>query len=104
MAIEFRSFSKNAGFTGVRLAYTVVPKELMGEDSEGNKHSLHALWNRRQSTKFNGGSYIVQKGAFEPGEGYLRTSLKARKVSSNNIYYMTISSGNTQETIKLMFD
>ncbi len=62
-AIEFRSFSKNAGFTGVRCAFTVIPKELMGRDSNGEKINLWKLWNRRQSTKFNGVSYIVQKGA-----------------------------------------
>jgi LL-diaminopimelate aminotransferase len=63
VAIEFRSFSKTAGFTGTRCAYTIVPKEVMGYDSNGNSHSLHALWNRRHSTKFNGVAYIVQKGA-----------------------------------------
>ncbi|MEO1133018.1 MAG: LL-diaminopimelate aminotransferase, partial [Cyanobacteria bacterium J06639_1] len=62
-AIEFRSFSKNAGFTGTRCAFTVVPKSLMGLASDGSKVSLHQLWNRRQSTKFNGVSYIVQRGA-----------------------------------------
>ncbi len=62
-AIEFRSFSKNAGFTGVRCAYTVVPKNLSGLSSKGEKLDLWSLWNRRQSTKFNGVSYIVQRGA-----------------------------------------
>lgn len=57
-AIEFRSFSKTAGFTGTRCAYTVVPKDLVREGA-----SLNALWNRRQGTKFNGVSYIVQRGA-----------------------------------------
>ncbi len=62
VAIEFRSFSKNAGFTGTRCAYVVVPKEL--EASVGDKRaSLHAMWHRRQSTKFNGVSYVVQRGA-----------------------------------------
>ncbi|QDT65760.1 LL-diaminopimelate aminotransferase [Calycomorphotria hydatis] len=63
VAIEFRSFSKNAGFTGTRCAFTVVPKEVMGTTASGEKKPLHPLWNRRQSTKFNGVSYIVQKGA-----------------------------------------
>jgi LL-diaminopimelate aminotransferase len=63
VAIEFRSFSKNIGFTGVRCGLTVVPKQLMGTTSTGEKVSLHQLWNRRQSTKFNGASYVVQKGA-----------------------------------------
>ena len=62
-AIEFRSFSKNGGFTGVRCAFTVVPKELMAEDENGEKRSLHPLWSRRQSTKFNSVSYPVQKAA-----------------------------------------
>ena len=62
-AIEFRSFSKNAGFTGVRCAYTVIPKSLTGISHEGEKIDLWSLWNRRQSTKFNGVSYIVQRGA-----------------------------------------
>ena len=63
VAIEFRSFSKSIGFTGVRCGLTVVPKQLMGTTSSGEKVSLHQLWNRRQSTKFNGASYVVQKGA-----------------------------------------
>ena len=62
-AIEFRSFSKNAGFTGVRCAYTVIPKNLSGFNAKGETVDLWALWNRRQSTKFNGVSYIVQRGA-----------------------------------------
>lgn len=62
-AIEFRSFSKNVGFTGVRCAFTVVPKDLKVTASCGTEVSLHQLWNRRQSTKFNGASYVVQKGA-----------------------------------------
>jgi LL-diaminopimelate aminotransferase len=63
VAIEFRSFSKTAGFTGVRCGYTVVPKELLARDRAGNTHSLNGLWYRRQSTKFNGTSYITQRGA-----------------------------------------
>ena len=62
-AIEFRSFSKNGGFTGVRCAYTVIPKTLTSKTSAGEEISLHSLWNRRQSTKFNGASYPVQRGA-----------------------------------------
>jgi LL-diaminopimelate aminotransferase len=62
-AIEFRSFSKNAGFTGTRCALTVVPKNLTGLAADGSKVELWKLWNRRQSTKFNGVSYIVQRGA-----------------------------------------
>lgn len=63
VAIEFRSFSKTAGFTGNRCAYTVVPKALMGRTAAGEPHSLNKLWSRRQATKFNGVPYIVQKGA-----------------------------------------
>jgi LL-diaminopimelate aminotransferase len=63
VAVEFRSFSKTAGFTGTRCAYTVVPKACQIFDREGNSHSLHALWNRRHSTKFNGVSYPVQRAA-----------------------------------------
>ncbi|MDP4270119.1 MAG: LL-diaminopimelate aminotransferase [Bacteroidota bacterium] len=62
-AIEFRSFSKTAGFTGLRCGYTVVPKELMGRTPDGQKVSLNGLWNRRQCTKFNGTAYIIQKAA-----------------------------------------
>jgi len=63
VAIEFRSFSKTAGFTGTRCGYTVVPKQLMGNAANGEKVSLNKLWNRRQCTKFNGTSYIVQRAA-----------------------------------------
>jgi LL-diaminopimelate aminotransferase len=62
-AIEFRSFSKNAGFTGTRCALTVVPKNLTAKAADGTDVELWKLWNRRQSTKFNGVSYIVQRGA-----------------------------------------
>jgi LL-diaminopimelate aminotransferase len=63
VAIEFRSFSKTAGFTGMRAGYTVVPKELIAQTSKGETLSLNAMWKRRQSTKFNGTAYIVQRGA-----------------------------------------
>lgn len=63
VAIEFRSFSKTAGFTGIRLGYTVVPKALQGRDSEGDEVALNPLWRRRQTTKFNGASYLTQRGA-----------------------------------------
>ena len=63
VAIEFRSFSKTAGFTGTRCAFTVVPKTCVAYTSKGEKQPLHALWYRRQSTKFNGVSYPVQKAA-----------------------------------------
>ncbi len=63
VAIEFRSFSKTAGFTGTRCAYTVIPKTVTAKDGAGEKHALNALWNRRHTTKFNGTAYIVQRGA-----------------------------------------
>ncbi len=63
VAIEFRSFSKSAGFTGTRCAFTVVPKEIVAVSGQGRPESLNRLWNRRQTTKFNGVSYITQRGA-----------------------------------------
>ena len=62
-AIEFHSYSKTAGFTGVRCGYTIVPKDLTVADFEGVRHSVNQLWNRRQCTKFNGASYISQRAA-----------------------------------------
>jgi LL-diaminopimelate aminotransferase len=63
VAIEFRSYSKTAGFTGTRCAYTIVPKSVMGKSSTGAAVALHGLWNRRHTTKFNGVSYVVQRAA-----------------------------------------
>jgi LL-diaminopimelate aminotransferase len=63
VAIEFRSYSKSAGFTGLRCAYAVVPKALTGRSASGERVGLNALWFRRQSTKYNGVPYVVQKGA-----------------------------------------
>ncbi len=62
-AIEFCSLSKTAGFTGTRCGYTIIPKALKFDAANGEQMSLNAMWNRRQTTKFNGVSYIVQKGA-----------------------------------------
>lgn len=62
-AIEFRSFSKNGGFTGIRCAYVVIPKSVTGLSDTGDRIPMHQLWSRRHSTKFNGASYPVQKGA-----------------------------------------
>lgn len=79
-AIEFCSLSKTAGFTGTRCGYTIVPKELIFTSSIGTKMSLNAMWSRRQSTKFNGVSYIVQKGAAavfsEKGMAQCRENIK----------------------------
>ena len=63
VAIEFKSYSKTAGFTGVRCAYVVIPKSVKGYTKEGNQIELNKLWNRRTCTKFNGVSYIVQRAA-----------------------------------------
>ncbi|HSE95574.1 MAG TPA: LL-diaminopimelate aminotransferase [Methylomirabilota bacterium] len=63
VAVEFRSFSKTAGFTGTRCAFTVVPKAVQGRGAGGDRVSLNALWLRRQSTKFNGVPYVIQRGA-----------------------------------------
>lgn len=83
-AIEFRSYSKTAGFTGTRAAYTVVPKELKGNAADGSQVSFHSLWNRRQSTKFNGVSYPIQKAteACYAPEG-------KREIQELIAYYMT---------------
>ena len=84
VAIEFRSFSKTAGFTGVRCGYTVVPKELCAFTLQGERVQLNRLWNRRQCTKFNGTSYITQRGAeavYSP-EG-------KQQVKATIDYYMT---------------
>ena len=78
-AIEFRSFSKTAGFTGVRCGYTVIPQELMVKDESGQTVNLNALWERRQSCKFNGASYISQRGALavysEQGRAQTRATI-----------------------------
>ena len=84
VAIEFRSFSKTAGFTGVRCGYTVVPKELNAFTLSGEAVSLNKLWNRRQSTKFNGTSYITQRGAEA-----IYTPEGKRQVKETIDYYMT---------------
>ncbi len=84
VAIEFRSFSKTAGFTGTRCAYTIVPKEVVAYTSTGEAVQLNKLWNRRQTTKFNGVPYIIQKGAeavySEEGQSQIRALVD---------YYMT---------------
>lgn len=83
VAIEFRSLSKTAGFTGTRCAYTVVPKDLMARDDRGEKVSLHGLWMRRQTTKFNGVSYPIQKAA-----AAIFTPAGEKAVRANIAYYM----------------
>ncbi|MEJ2356218.1 MAG: LL-diaminopimelate aminotransferase, partial [candidate division WOR-3 bacterium] len=83
IAIEFRSFSKTAGFTGTRCAYTIVPKECVAYDSKGQKYSLHDMWYRRQATKFNGVSYPVQRAA-----GAVYTPEGQKQVRSLINYYL----------------
>ena len=84
VAIEFRSFSKTAGFTGVRCGYTVVPKELTAATLEGERIPLNRMWNRRQCTKFNGTSYITQRGAEA-----IYTPEGKEQVKATINYYMT---------------
>ena len=83
VAIEFRSFSKSAGFTGTRCAYTVVPREVTARDASGVQVPLNALWLRRQSTKFNGVPYVIQKAA-----AAVYTDDGARQVRAQVDYYM----------------
>ena len=83
VAIEVRSFSKTGGFTGIRCGYTVVPHALKGCYADGTVAELHRLWMRRQSTKFNGASYISQRGA-----AALYTPEGRRQVEESIDYYM----------------
>lgn len=83
VAIEFRSFSKTAGFTGIRCAYTVVPKELKGYTKSGEEIDLNQLWNRRHGTKFNGVSYPVQRAAEA-----IYTEEGQKQIKENISYYM----------------
>lgn len=80
VAIEFKSYSKTAGFTGLRCGYIVIPKEVKGYTRDGNKIELNKLWNRRTCTKFNGASYIVQRAAeaiySEEGQYQIKENIK----------------------------
>ena len=87
VAIEFRSFSKTAGFTGIRCGYTVIPRRLCGLSSSGQEVSLHSLWLRRQSTKFNGASYITQRAAEA-----LYTAAGREQTAETIRFYMTNAS------------
>ena len=84
VAIEFKSFSKNAAFTGTRCAYIVIPKKVKALSSDGKEHSLNSLWNRRHGTKFNGVSYVIQRAAeaalSQEGQSQIRETID---------YYMT---------------
>jgi LL-diaminopimelate aminotransferase len=87
VAIEFRSFSKNAGFTGTRCAFAVVPKEIVAYDADGKTHDLNSLWNRRQTTKFNGVSYPVQRAAMA-----VYTPEGQKEIQENIAYYLNNAS------------
>lgn len=95
-AVEFRSFSKTAGFTGVRCAYTVVPKALKVHMKEGGIMSLNKMWNRRHATKFNGVSYIIQKGALAC------YSEEGKKQITENIEYYRKNAVAIRECFKSM--
>jgi len=99
VAIEFRSFSKTAGFTGTRCAYAVVPKDCMAYDARGEKHSLHRMWQRRISTKFNGVSYPVQKAAEA-----VYSEAGRSQVASLVDYYMTNAALIRNEMTDLGYD
>ena len=96
VAIEFRSFSKTAGFTGTRCAFTVVPRKCIAYDSSGNKIFLHDLWSRRHSTKFNGVSYPVQKAALA-----VYSEQGQKQVRENIDYYLTNAAVIREKMTKL---
>ncbi len=83
VAIEFRSFSKTAGFTGTRCGYTIIPKTVKGRAKDGNLVEFNKLWNRRHTTKFNGTAYIVQRGA-----AAIYTEEGQKQVKETIAYYM----------------
>lgn len=97
VAIEFRSFSKTAGFTGTRCGYTVVPKQLMGFTEAGEPVALNKLWNRRHCTKFNGTSYVVQRAAeatySEEGKKQVKALIDFYKENARIIREGLISAG-----------
>ncbi len=99
VAIEFRSFSKTAGFTGTRCAYTIVPRKLMGHTKNGDAISLNRLWNRRHTTKFNGASYVVQRAAeatfTEKGKAQVKTLISYYMENARLIREGLIKAGYT---------
>ena len=98
VAIEFRSFSKTAGFTGTRCAYTIIPKNLVATTSNGVEEAVHPLWFRRQATKFNGVSYPVQKAA-----AAIFTPKGKNEVKSTISYYMNNAGILREKLTKLGF-
>ncbi|MGH7275999.1 MAG: LL-diaminopimelate aminotransferase [Candidatus Rokuibacteriota bacterium] len=99
VAIEFRSFSKTAGFTGTRCAFTVVPKEVQGRDAAGNPVGLNALWFRRQSTKFNGVAYVIQRAAAavytDEGQREVRSAIDDRMENARIVRHGLAAAGLT---------
>ena len=93
VAIEFRSYSKTAGFTGVRCAFIVVPEELAGRSADGQRVPIRSLWSRRHTTKFNGASYPVQAGAAAIYTARGRTEIRA------NIEYYLANAGIIREEL-----
>ena len=95
----FRSFSKTAGFTGLRCAYTVVPSALKVRDAAGSDVQLKPLWNRRQCTKYNGCPYIVQKAAEAAKADKLKKERKQRAEEVNSAYkrYMELLNAFLQD-------
>lgn len=97
VAIEFKSFSKTAGFTGLRCSYTVIPKQVIGYTSEGIKIQIHNLWKRRQSTKFNGTPYIIQRAAeavyTEQGQKEIKENIEYYKENAKIIREGLINKG-----------
>ena len=99
VAVEFRSFSKTAGFTGTRCGFTVVPKDCMIYDSNGGEISLHAMWTRRQTTKFNGVSYPVQKAAHA-----VYSEAGSAQVKEQIVYYLNNADVIRKTLASLGFD
>ena len=99
VAIEFKSFSKTAGFTGVRCAYTIVPKELKGYTKDGEEVNINSLWNRRHGTKFNGVSYPVQRAAeavySDEGQKQIRENIEYYMNNAKIIKDGLVSAGYT---------
>lgn len=99
VAVEFRSFSKTAGFTGIRLGYTVIPRTVKALSGDGSKVSLHDLWLRRQTTKFNGASYVVQRAAEA-----LYSNEGREQVKANINYYLDNASMIRDELSQIGLD
>lgn len=99
VAVEFRSFSKTAGFTGTRCAYTVVPKSVQVHDETGRPYALNALWLRRQTTKFNGVPYIIQRGAeavySEQGQAQIKETISLYQQNAQVILRALAQAGIT---------